>query len=619
VSAVAWLAPLLLPLLAAPAVLLRASRRRWLLAVAPVPALVLALVGEPGPAPDLAWVLFDTQLALDPIGRLLLAMTATVWIAAGLSVGRDVGAGFAALALVTLAGNVTLLVAGDVVGLYAGFAVMTFAAYGLVVHDRTPAALRAGRVYVVLAAVGEVLLLSGLLLAVAEAGATAFEPVSAAIASSGRRDLIVGLLLAGFGVKAGVIPLHVWLPLAHPAAPIPASAVLSGTMIKAGLVGWLRVLPLGEVALPGWSTLLLVSGLAGAFLAVVAGLLQDDPKVVLAYSSISQMGLIAVTVAVGLAVPPVAAAAAVAAAVHALHHGLAKGALFLGVGVARSTSTATVHRWVLAGMAVASLSLAGLPLTSGWIAKGAAKQVVVGAGGALAGPLTWALSLAAVGTTVLLLRLLWLLRRPGGVAPAGTAVAGTAVAGTAVAGTAVAGSDVARTRADRPATSVPTIAWASLVGVLVVATWALPPRLVPGGTLPAPTIGGWWEGVWPVGLGLVLGALVGAVAAMDRRGARRARRLSPAGGRGVTCPAGDLVVPAEATVGWVGRQGARLAPVLAAARQVVLLLRRAAYLAVLPGRGLDRVDRWLTRWRTVGASFVLVLLALVVALAGPPG
>jgi formate hydrogenlyase subunit 3/multisubunit Na+/H+ antiporter MnhD subunit len=571
VSAAAWLAPLLLPLLAAPAALLRTAGRRWLLVVAPIPALVLALAGEPGPAPDLAWLLFDTRLALDAIGRLLLAMTATVWIAAGASVPRQVGPGFAALALVTLAGNVTLLLAGDVITLYAGFAVMTFAAYGLVVHDRTAAALRAGRVYVVLAAVGEVLLLGGLLLAVGEAGSTAFEPVASAIASSGRRDLIVGLLLAGFGVKAGVVPLHVWLPLAHPAAPIPASAVLSGTMIKAGLVGWLRVLPLGEVALPGWSTLLLVSGLAGAFLAVVAGLLQDDPKVVLAYSSISQMGLIAVTVAVGLAVPTLATVAAVAAAVHALHHGLAKGALFLGVGVARSTKDEVRHRWVLAGMAIAALSLAGLPLSSGWIAKGAAKEVVAGLGGATAGQVSWALSFAAVGTTVLLLRLLWLLRRPGTAAPRGSEPA---------------------------AAAVPTFAWASLIVVLVGATWLLPSLLVSGFAPPPLTARGWWDGLWPVILGAALAAAV-------------------VGRVGIVVPAGDLEVPVEGALRWGARQGARLAPVLSAARQVALLARRAAYLAVLPGRGLDRVDRWLTRWRTVGVSFVLVLTAVFVALAGP--
>ena len=94
--------------------------------------------------------------------------------------------------------------------------------------------------------------------------------------------LTVVLLFIGFGVKAGLVPLHVWLPLAHPAAPPAASAVLSGAMVKAGLVGWLRFLPLGQhergLEVLGW--VLMALALIGAFLAVVVGVLQDDPKVV---------------------------------------------------------------------------------------------------------------------------------------------------------------------------------------------------------------------------------------------------------------------------------------------------------------------------------------------------
>jgi formate hydrogenlyase subunit 3/multisubunit Na+/H+ antiporter MnhD subunit len=97
---------------------------------------------------------------------------------------------------------------------------------------------------------GETLLLAGLLLAVAEATGLGCRGGRRRRRLAPQRDLIVGLLVAGFGIKAGVLGLHVWLPLAHPAAPFAASAVLSGAMIKAGLVGWLRLLPLGEVALP---------------------------------------------------------------------------------------------------------------------------------------------------------------------------------------------------------------------------------------------------------------------------------------------------------------------------------------------------------------------------------
>ena len=97
--------------------------------------------------------------------------------------------------------------------------------------------------------------------------------------------------------------MHVWLPLAYKAAPTPASAVLSGAMINAGLLGWLRFMPLGLEALPQWSVVVLAAGFGAAFYGVLVGLFQEEPKTVLAYSSISQMGLMTVGVGIGLAAP----------------------------------------------------------------------------------------------------------------------------------------------------------------------------------------------------------------------------------------------------------------------------------------------------------------------------
>ena len=94
----------------------------------------------------------------------------------------------------------------------------------------------------------------------------------------------------GFGIKAGALALHFWLPLAHPAAPVPASAVLSGAMIKAGLLGWLRFLPLGYAALPAAGLGLVGVGLAAALIGAAAGALQRNPKTVLAWSSVARWG-----------------------------------------------------------------------------------------------------------------------------------------------------------------------------------------------------------------------------------------------------------------------------------------------------------------------------------------
>ena len=112
-------------------------------------------------------------------------------------------------------------VAGDLVTWYAAFALVSLAAFGMVVHDRTEAARRAGSIYLLLAVLGEVcLLLAFALLAVNVPGNTlSFADVVAALPTSPTRDVTIGLLIAGFGLKAGLVPLHVWLPLAHPEAP----------------------------------------------------------------------------------------------------------------------------------------------------------------------------------------------------------------------------------------------------------------------------------------------------------------------------------------------------------------------------------------------------------------
>ena len=199
---------------------------------------------------------------------------------------------------------------------------------------------------------------------------------------------------------------EVWLPLAHPAAPTPASAVLSGAMVKAGLLGWLLFLPVGEADLPGWSALCVAAGLLAAFYGVLVGLTQENPKTVLAYSTISQMGLMTVGVGAALAVPQALPLALAAVAVYAAHHALAKGALFLGVGVSEAAGGGWRRVLVVAGLLLAALALAGAPLTSG----AAAKAYLKTAKEPLAAPWPEAietfLQLGAVGTTVLMGRFL---------------------------------------------------------------------------------------------------------------------------------------------------------------------------------------------------------------------
>jgi formate hydrogenlyase subunit 3/multisubunit Na+/H+ antiporter MnhD subunit len=391
-GAASLILPILLPLLIVPLVLFSASRATALRLApwTPLAGLILALTAPADPHLDLPGVLLGTRLSLDDTGRLFLLFTSLVWLLAGwFALGwlRD-DAGkhrFWAFFLATQAGNLGVCLAMDAASFYLLFALMSFAAYGLVVHSGT----------------AEALLVAGILLAVGAADSHRLVDL-AAVPLSGPA---AALLIAGFGIKVGVPLLHMWLPLAHPVAPVPASAVLSGVMLKAGLLGWLRFLPLGAHAMPETGAVLMGAGLAAMFLGVAAGLAQREPKVLLAYSSVSQMGFMTLGVGAGLSAPALWPLLLPAVGLYALHHALAKSALFLGVGLIRRSGA---HPARLVVLALPALALAGAPLTSGMLAKTELKIALEN----LAAPwpvlLSGLLPLAAFGTALLMLRLLWL-------------------------------------------------------------------------------------------------------------------------------------------------------------------------------------------------------------------
>ena len=205
-----WVWPLLLAACAR-------DRARWLPAWGAVPALVVALAAPVDARLELSWLLLGSTLALDDTARAFLRFTALLWWVAGVYVaaGRGPRAGrFDRFFLLALAGNLWLIVARDLVGFYAGFALMSLAAYVLVAHDGTFRARRAGQVYLIVTLGGEVALFVALALIAAQTATFAPTPTQLA----GVNDWAIGLLLFGLAVKAGLVPLHSWLALAHPAA-----------------------------------------------------------------------------------------------------------------------------------------------------------------------------------------------------------------------------------------------------------------------------------------------------------------------------------------------------------------------------------------------------------------
>ncbi|MCC5792764.1 MAG: NADH dehydrogenase [Legionellaceae bacterium] len=386
--------------------------RPFMIHIAPwaaFPALLAALMVPTGSTIEWNWVLLGTRLGIDSTSQIFLFFTALLWLVAGIFACASLAAdprrhAFFRFYLLAMSGNIGLTLAQDIASFYAFFALLSFSSYAFVVHNQTPEAFRAARIYMSFVVLGELMLFAGFVLSAAMMG-TIRLPVAPGLAWS---PLLMTLLFFGFGIKAGVVPLHVWLPLAHPVAPTAASAVLSGAIIKAGLLGWLRFLPLGEIVWPEWGNLLLGLGLAAAGYATLVGVTQTNPKTVLAYSSISQVGLITLAVGAAFLAPDTGGDVHKAVLLYSLHHSLAKGALFLGVAVSAAAG-ATGKKWILAVLLLVALALAGAPFSSGMIAKAALKSLTLALPGQWGVWLPTLLSLAAAGSTLLMARFLYLL------------------------------------------------------------------------------------------------------------------------------------------------------------------------------------------------------------------
>ncbi len=294
--------------------------------------------------------------------------------------GRPMGGSFAAynLLLVSMAVVVT---ADDVLLLLVAWELMTLSSWALVVSDHdAPAVRAAGLQYLIAGHLATVaLLLLGVLLASAS-GTFAISALAAPAAMTARAALPAGLLfllaLVGFGTKAGIVPMHVWLPDAHPAAPSHVSALMSAVMITMGFYGFARFVPLLGDPSPWWAYLLMTLGAAGAIGGIVFGIAQRDVKRTLAYSTVENAGII--TMAMGLGVlgtslhaPLLAGLAWTAALLHLWNHALAKALLFLGFGaIAQSVGSRSLdamggllRKWPTVGglLVIGAVAIASLP------------------------------------------------------------------------------------------------------------------------------------------------------------------------------------------------------------------------------------------------------------------
>ncbi len=376
----------------------------------------------PSPVPFLA-----LAFRLDPLGAFFLGVVAVVAVPAAVYGGEYLGGEKpghssalpgAMLSLFLLAMSLATAAASALAFLLL-WEGMSLASYFLVIGEgEGEENLAAGRWYAGMAHAGFGCIAAALLLAGMHTPGLRFDEIRLASAAlpQGTRTAVFLLALAGFGSKAGLVPLHVWLPRAHPAAPSHVSALMSGVMLKMGVYGLLRVaLDLLGNGPSWWGGLLLALGAASALLGVLYALMEHDLKRLLAYHSVENVGIIFMGAGLGLllgsrGLSALAALALVAGLYHTLNHAVFKGLLFLGAGsVVRATGTRNMEEMgglirrmpqTAACFLVGSAAIAALPPLNGFASEWMLFQSLL-AGGRAAEPGTGALIMIGVGALAL--------------------------------------------------------------------------------------------------------------------------------------------------------------------------------------------------------------------------
>lgn len=285
-----------------------------------------------------------------------------------------------------VAGMQLVVLADDAFMFMVAWEIMSLASYFLVAFEHQHAAnRRAAFLYLLMAHVGALAILLGFGVLSDAGGAYSFDAMRASNPGLGWASVAFGLALAGFGMKAGLMPLHAWLPQAHPAAPSHISALMSGVMLKIAVYGFVRF---AFDLLPdphwGWGVSVLIVGSVSALVGVLFALVETDIKRMLAWSSVENVGIIFLGLGFSLlfaasGAPTLAALGLVAALYHAINHALFKSLLFLGAGAVAHTCHerdmehlgGLIHRMpITAGcFLVGCISIAALPPFNGFVSE----------------------------------------------------------------------------------------------------------------------------------------------------------------------------------------------------------------------------------------------------------
>lgn len=311
--------------------------------------------------------------------------------------------------LLTFGATVGVFLADDLMTAFIFFEIMSFTSYVMVIHDENPAAMRAGQTYLAVAVLGGMVMLMGLFLLSSMAGTLRISELREACAKlpdEQRTELYIAgaLILFGYGAKAGMFPLHIWLPKAHPAAPAPSSALLSGILTKAGIYGILVLTSRVFLHDAGWGTAMLALGEATMLLGAVLAVFSVNLKKTLACSSVSQIGFILTGIGMQALLGEENTLAIWGTELHMVNHSLFKLVLFMSAGAVYMNT----HRLnlndirgfgrgkpaLMAAFLAGCLGIAGVPLFSGYISKTLLHESIV----------EYTEALAEAGSSVLLMK-----------------------------------------------------------------------------------------------------------------------------------------------------------------------------------------------------------------------
>jgi formate hydrogenlyase subunit 3/multisubunit Na+/H+ antiporter MnhD subunit len=355
------------------------------------------LLGTPSSFHSLSWRVpgGGLVLGLDVLSAFFLVLVAVVAVPTSIygasyllahGRGKNLGAAFCLFNLL-VAAMAAVVAARSALFFLVAWETMTLSSYFLVVFDHEAAEVRsAGMRYLVASQLGGACILALFAILGSNSGSMEFGSFAEAGARCGPLlgALVFALALAGFGTKAGLVPVHVWLPLAHPAAPSPVSALMSGVMIKTGLYGLLRVTTfLGRPSSVHGITLMLIGGIT-ALTGIVWSLGQKDLKRALAYSSIENVGIAATGLGLALTASAlgegaIARLAAAGALLHVLNHAIMKSLLFLSAGASiHAAGTRNVEelggllgrmRWTGAAFLAGAAAISSLPPLCGFVGE----------------------------------------------------------------------------------------------------------------------------------------------------------------------------------------------------------------------------------------------------------